>query len=138
MANNLWLNLPVRDLAIASAFYEAIGFTAHPGPGNTPTSASFLIGPEKIVLMLFVREVFSGFTCNPVLDSSAGTEVLFSLGAESRQQVDEWARRAVAAGGTMFTAPADAHGYLYGCGVCDPDGHRWNVLFMDPEEMSKT
>lgn len=131
MNHDIWINLPVNDLAIASAFYEAIGFTAHPGPGNSPTSASFHVGTKKIVLMLFVRDAFAGFTCSPVADTAAGTEVLFSLGVDSRQHVDDLAERAKSAGGTVFLPPAEFHGFMYGCGICDPDGHRWNPLHMD-------
>lgn len=85
--------------------------------------------------MLFAQDAFAGFTNNALSDTAKGTEVLFSLGAESRDQVDDIAKRATAAGGTVFAQPRESNGFMYGCGFCDPDGHRWNVLFMDTGKM---
>ncbi len=137
MIENLWLNLPVKDLAKSVAFFTKIGFSPNPGPGNSEQSASFLIGEKKIVLMLFAQEVFSGFTQHALCDTTKGSEVLFSLGVSSREQVDEIADRARSAGGIIFGAPKESQGFMYGCGFCDPDGHRWNVLFMDLSKMPK-
>ncbi len=131
MTQNLWLNLPVKDLAKATHFFTQIGFAPNPGPGNSDHSASFLIGEQKIVLMLFTEAMFAGFTGQPVSDTTKGSEVLFSLGATSRAQVDAIAQKAKAAGGHVFGEPTESHGVMYGCGFCDLDGHRWNVLFMD-------
>ena len=84
MAQEIWLNLPVKDLAKSAAFFAEIGFARNPGPGNSEKSASFTIGDKKIVLMIFAQDVFSGFTDNALSDTAKGTEVLFSLGADSR------------------------------------------------------
>jgi predicted lactoylglutathione lyase len=137
VAQDISINLPVRDLARSTGFFTTIGFVPNPGPGNTEHSASFIVGEKKVVLMLFVQEVFSGFTAHPVADTSKGTEMLLSLGANSRSQVDEIADRAKSAGGTVFAQPGESGGFMYGCGFCDPDGHRWNVLFMDPAKMQR-
>ena len=137
MAKDVWINLPVKDLARSVTFFNQIGFAPNPGPGNSDNSASFIIGEKKVVLMLFVQDVFSGFTNNAVSDTAKGSEVLFSLGADSRDQVNDIANRARSAGGTVFSEPGESHGFMYGCGFCDPDGHRWNVLFMDASKMPK-
>ena len=137
MAQDIWLNLPVKDLARSVTFFTEIGFAPNPGPGNSEHSASFTIGEKKIILMLFTQEVFSGFTSNTLSDTSKGTEVLFSLGADSRGQVDDITNRARSAGGTVFCEPRESNGFMYGCGFCDPDGHRWNVLFMDAGKSQK-
>jgi uncharacterized protein len=134
MTNDLWLNLPVIDLARSVAFYEAIGFERNPGPGNSETSASFVVGDKRVVLMLFVQRVFAGLVGTKVADTRAGCEVLISLGASSAVVVDEIAKRARDGGGSIYGAPGPAAGGgMYSCGLCDPDGHRWNVLFMDPQ-----
>jgi uncharacterized protein len=135
MAEGIWINLPVKDLASSITFFTGIGFAPNPGPGNSEQSASFTIGEKKIVLMLFTEETFSGFTGHGLADTSKGTEVLFSLGADSREEVDDFAERARAGGGTVFGEPRESHGFMYGCGFCDPDGHRWNVLYMNPDSM---
>jgi predicted lactoylglutathione lyase len=87
--------------------------------------------------MLFAEKRFSSFTSHPLADTSKGSEVLFSLGAESRDQVDQLAAKAQAAGGRVYAAPGESNGFMYGCGFCDPDGHRWNVLFMDTARMPR-
>ncbi len=131
MAQDVWINLPVKDLAKSVSFYTEIGFAPKPGRGNSANSASFTIGEKKVVLMLFTESVFSGFTNNPLSDATKGTEVLFSIGADSRTQVDDLALRARAAGGKVFSEPRESNGFMYGCGLVDPDGHRWNALYMD-------
>ena len=135
MAQDIWFNLPVKDLARSVMFFTAIGFARNPGPGNSEHSASFTIGEKNVVLMLFAQDVFSGFTNNGLSDTRQGTEVLFSLGAKSRDEVNDIADRARSAGGTVFGEPQESNGFMYGCGFCDPDGHRWNVLFMDAGKM---
>ena len=130
MANDLWLNLPVKDLAASVAFYEAIGFTRNFGPGNTDSSACFIVGGKKTVLMLFLEPLFSGFAGAPVADTAKGAEVLLSVGAGSRDEVDALADKAREAGGEVYAEPAGAAAGMYGCGFRDPDGHRWNVLHM--------
>ena len=137
MAQDIWINLPVRDLARSTAFFTKIGFVPNAGPGNTAHSASFVVGEKKVVLMLFVQEMFAGFTNHAVADTGNGTEVLFSLGADSRSQVDEIADRVKLAGGTVFAEPRESNGFMYGCGFCDLDGHRWNALFMDLAKMKR-
>lgn len=74
--------------------------------------------------------MFRSFTDHAVTDTQQGTEVLFSLGADSKEEVDELAKKAEQAGGTVFREP-DGEEWMYGCGFVDPDGHRWNVLYMD-------
>ena len=134
---NIWINLPVKDLAKSATFFTKIGFETNPGPGNSTESACFTIGEKNVVLMLFVQDVFSGFTNNKLADTAIGTEVLFSLGADSRAQVDDIANRVRSAGGKIFSDPSESNIFMYGCGFCDPDGHRWNVLYMDASKMPK-
>ena len=138
MTNDIWLNLPVKDLAKSIHFFTQIGFQHNPGPGNTAHSASFLVGDKKVVLMLFAQDMFAGFTRHGLTDTAQGTEVLFSLGAVNRQDVDNYAKNAKAAGGTVFAEPGESNGFMYGCGFCDPDGHRWNPVFMDLGKLPKS
>ena len=135
MANDLWINLPVKNVGKSKAFFTRLGFSPNPGPGNSEHSASFTIGSKQVVLMLFAEAAFQGFTNNKVADANAASEVLFSLGAQSREEVDGMAEKAEAAGGTVFAKPTEHQGWMYGCGFADPDGHRWNVLYMDASKM---
>ena len=135
MIKDVWINLPVKDLSKSVLFYEGIGLVRKPGPGNAENSACFAIGEKNVVLMLFAEQAFAGFTNNPLVDCSKGTEVLFSVGVEKRAQIDELAKRAESAGGKVFSEPRESNGFMHGCGLMDPDGHRWNALYMDYSEM---
>ncbi|TDH28939.1 extradiol dioxygenase [Segetibacter sp. 3557_3] len=135
MTKQIWINLPVKDIARSKAFFTAIGFKLNERYGNSDQSASFLVGDKQVVVMLFTEDTFSSFTGNELVNTSEGSEVLFSLDAESRDEVEEMATKAEDAGGTVFGLPQERQGWMYGCGFADPDGHRWNVLYMDMSKM---
>lgn len=131
MTKEFWFNLPVKDLTKSKAFFTQMGFTLNTHYGNNDSSASFFIGQKNVVMMLFSEAVFKGFTGDELSDSHKTQEVLFSIDAESKEEVDEMARKAVAAGGTCSHKPTEIQGWMYGCVFRDLDGHRWNVLYMD-------
>lgn len=137
MTREIWINLPVGDVNRSREFFLSIGFLLNKQHGNTSESASLLVGSKQIVLMLFPEATFRMFTGAPASDTSMGAEVLFSIDAESREEVDEMARNVVKGGGTIYSAPGDSGGWMYGFGFTDPDGHRWNVLHMDFSKMPK-
>lgn len=57
-----------------------------------------------------------------------------ALSAESKEQVDEIVNNALAAGGSPSNDPVD-HGFMYSWSFQDPDGHLWEVLYMDPSNV---
>ena len=130
MTKQIWLNLPVKDVAKAKDFFWKIGFSFNE-QHDTPSSTCMVVGENNFVVMLFEEMLFSSFSQNGVVDTKSGSEVLISIDAESREEVDELAKKAAEAGGTVFAPPAESQGWMYGCGFADLDGHRWNVLFMD-------
>ena len=127
----IWINLPVKDIAKSKEFYKAIGFVLNTSHGNTDHSACFLMGEKNMVLMLFQEDVFKGFTRNNLTDTSQSSEMLISFDAETRTEVNDMANKAEAAGGTLFGKPEEIQGWMYGCGFTDVDGHRWNMIHMD-------
>lgn len=135
MSRELWLNLPVCEPEKAKAFYMEIGFRLNEQYASQDGSFSLIVGDNQIVLMLFPESTFRSFTGNAVADSRQGTEVLFSLGANSKDEVDELALKAERAGGSVYSKPGEQGGWMYGCGFADLDGHRWNVLYMDTDKM---
>jgi predicted lactoylglutathione lyase len=137
MIKDIWINLPVKNVSKAREFYTALGFTPNTHYGDGEGSASFFVGKQKVVLMLFSETAFKRFTRTEMADTKLGTEVLFSIGAESRADVDEMARLTLKAGGTVFGKPEEIQGWMYGCGFADLDGHRWNMLHMDASQMPK-
>lgn len=135
MTKEIWINLPVKDVARSKAFFSRLGFSFNTQYGNSDNSASLLIGQKNVVVMLFDEPTFKSFTNNEV--AKQGTEVLLSIDAESKVEVDEMAKKAVAAGGTTNHKPSDMTGWMYGCVFADLDGHLWNVLYMDMNKMPK-
>ncbi len=137
MTKELWINLPVKDVKKSREFFTKLGFSLNPHYGNSDESASFIIGSKNVVVMLFAESAFKNFTRNAIADTKQATEVLLSIDAESRAEVDEMAKKAAKAGGTIFGKPEEHQGWMYGCGFADLDGHRWNVLHMDMSKMPK-
>ena len=133
----IWINLPVKNINKAKAFYKAIGFTLNLQNGNTDNSACFLIGSKNLVLMLFSELLFKSFSRNELTDTAKYSEVLFSFEAESREEIDKLAKTVVSAGGTLFSEVGEVQGWMYGFGFNDLDGHRWNALHMDFNKIPK-
>ena len=137
MTKELWINLPVKNVRKSREFFTKIGFSANTKFPETEQSSSVFAGTKNIVIMLFVDSVFQGFTQNKLADTKQSTEVLFSIDAESQEEVNELAEKVQNAGGTIYAKPAESQGWMYGFGFADLDGHRWNVLYMDMSKMPK-
>ncbi len=137
MAKEFWINLPVKDIGKSKEFFGKLGFSFNTHNGNSKNSVSLLIGQKKVVVMLFDEPTFKSFTNNILADTKQGTEVLLSIDAESKEEVDEMAAKAVAAGGSSTHKPNEMPGWMYGCVFTDLDGHQWNVLYMDMSKMPK-
>ncbi len=137
MAKDFWINLPVADIARARAFFEAIGFNVDAGASG-PEMVAMRLGDKRLAVMLFPEARFAHFAGAPVADAVRGAEVMISFDAESRAEVDALPARVTAAGGTVYAPPAEIEGWMYGAAFADPDGHRWNILHMDPARMPAT
>lgn len=129
MPQMIFVNLPVKDLPKSKAFFEALGFSFN--PQFSDETAACMVISDTIYAMLLTHEKFAGFAPQPIADSSQVTEVLTCLSRESRADVDSMVKAAVAAGGKTYAGPQD-HGFMYGHGFQDPDGHVWELMWMDP------
>ena len=87
---------------------------------------------DSIFIMILTHDKFRQFTPRPIADAKAGSEVLLCLSSDSRESVDATVERAVRAGGTADPAPKQDYGVMYGRSVSDPDGHLWEIMWMDP------
>ncbi len=123
MATKLFVNLPVKDLGRSKAFFTELGL---PFYGQADDMASVIIS-EHTQVMLLAETVFASYARNGVADATASTEMILVLGVETREQVDELAGRAEAAGGQPVGAPRN-DGYRYQRGFTDLDGHHWEAL----------
>ncbi|PPK75242.1 hypothetical protein B0F87_10689 [Methylobacter tundripaludum] len=129
MATKIFVNLPVKNLNESVAFFTQLGFTFN--SQFTDETATCMIVAEDIFVMLLTEAKFKTFTPKQICDAAKYTEVLVCLTSESREKVDEMVSKAVAAGGTTYNEPQD-HGFMYGHGFQDLDGHIWELIFMEP------
>jgi predicted lactoylglutathione lyase len=135
MATRIFVNLPVKDLERSIAFFTALGFKFD--SQFTDDTATCMIVGEDIFVMLLTHAKFSTFTPKAVCDATKSTEVLVALALEARDKVDEMVRKATSAGGTTYAEPRD-YGFMYQHGFQDPDGHMWEVFYMDPKAVQPT
>jgi len=131
MPKMIFVNLPVTDLERATAFYEAIG--AEKNEQFCDGTASCMVFSETIHAMLLTHDKFRQFTPQKIADAKESSEVLIALSADSREGVDEMVGRAGAAGGRVDPCPKQDYGFMYGRSFEDPDGHIWEVVWMDVE-----
>ncbi|TXC69862.1 lactoylglutathione lyase [Sphingomonas ginsenosidivorax] len=130
MAKMIFVNLPVADVAAATAFYAAIGMTKDARFSNDVASA--MVWSDTISFLLLDHAYFSTFTAKRIVDAHDSSEVLLCLSQESRDAVDAITDAALAAGGTEPRAVQD-HGFMYGRTFTDLDGHIFEPMFMDME-----
>jgi uncharacterized protein len=135
MPKLIFVNLPVSDLARSTAFYEAVG--ARKNEQFCDGTASCMVFSETIHAMLLTHDKFREFTPKPIADAKKTSEVLVCVSAESRAEVDAITERAGAAGGRIDPGPKQEHGWMYGRSFEDPDGHIWEVFWMDVEAAAK-
>jgi len=129
MATQIFVNLPVKSLEKSMTFFTGLGFAFN--AQFTDDTAACMIVSGDIYVMLLTEAKFRTFTPKAICDATQSTEVLVCLSCESRDKVDDMVRKAVAAGGATYNEPQD-HGFMYGHGFQDLDGHIWELVYMDP------
>jgi uncharacterized protein len=129
MTKQIFINLPITDVARSTAFYEAIGFTKDPRFSND--AAVSMAWSDQISFMLLSHDFFATFAQLPIADEREKTAHILCLAMDSRAAVDEIVERAAAAGGTPDIGPTDEHGFMYGRNFTDPDGHVFAPMWMD-------
>ncbi|MER5930697.1 VOC family protein [Streptomyces sp. NPDC002054] len=125
----IFVNLPVKDLDSAKAFWEKLGYSFN--PQFSDETAACLVISDTIFAMLLTEAKFKEFATKPVADASRTTEVMVALSADTRAKVDEVLDAALAAGGTE-PRPAMDLGFMYGRAFEDLDHHVWEFVWMDP------
>ncbi len=128
MTAKIFVNLPVKDLNKTIEFFTRLGFTFN--PQFTDENATCMIVGENIFVMLLVDKFFKTFTKKDISDTSKNTEVIVALAVESREKVDQVINMAVGSGGREHKKPQD-HGWMYGRGFEDINGHLWEIIYMD-------
>lgn len=133
MARMIFVNLPVRDLPKAKAFYEAIG--AMNNPQFTDDTAACMVFSDTINVMLLTHPKWSSFTTKPIPDAHQANEVMLALSCDSRNDVNMMAGSAGKNGGIADVNPPQDYGFMFNRSFADPDGHIWEAVWMDPNGM---
>jgi predicted lactoylglutathione lyase len=134
VAQKIFVNLPVKDLKASMTFYAGLGYRAN--PQFTDETAACIVISEDIYAMLLTHAKFQQFTPKAICDATKSTEAILCLSCESRGDVDAMVAKAVSSGGAPHMEPKD-YGMMYGHGFQDPDGHIWEVMWMDPAMIQK-
>ncbi len=132
MSTMVFINLPVADLDRATRFYEALGYSIN--PDFTDETAASVVVSDTVYVMLLTHPKFLDFTDRTIAGPDT-IEVINSLSAESKDEVHRIVDAAVAAGGTE-DRPAMDLGFMFQRSFTDPDGHRWEYVWMDQQAMS--
>lgn len=128
MPRMIFVNLPVADVAKATAFYEAIGFEKNPTFSNEQASA--MVWSDSIYVMLLEPAFYRTFTNKEIIEARTHSAALLALSFDSRAEVDAITQAALAAGGTEMHDPEDL-GFMYSRAFDDLDGHGWGPFTMD-------
>lgn len=133
MSTKIFVNLPVHDLDRATEFYKKLGFS--PDPRFSDERATCMVISDDIYAMLLTEPFFQEFTKREIPDPDRSAEAIMSLGVDDREQVDELADKAIAAGATLANDPMEED-FMYARSFHDPDGHLWEVVHVDEQAMA--
>ena len=128
MATKIFINLPVKDLERSKTFFTGLGYSFN--PQFTDEKAACMVISEHIYVMMLIESYFKTFTKKEIGDAHQATEVLLALDATSREEVQQIITKATEFGGSIYAEPQD-HGWMYQHSFADPDGHQWEIVYMD-------
>jgi predicted lactoylglutathione lyase len=123
----IWANFAVSDLERTTKFYTQLGFKPN---GISKELTSFLFGDDEFVIHFFLKDVLGNFLKSEIANSQKVNEIIFTISAESKDQVNNWAKEVERAGGKINSGPEEFGEGYYGFDFADPDGHRFNVFYM--------
>jgi uncharacterized protein len=129
MPKMIFVNLPVTDLKRSMAFYEAIG--APNNPQFTDETTACMDFSDTIHVMVLTHDKWRTFTSRDIPDAHKSAQVLLALSSDTKEGVSELVDAAVAAGGKADPNPTQDFGFMFGRSFEDPDGHIWEVMWMD-------
>jgi uncharacterized protein len=130
---SIYINLIVKDLVKATAFYEAIGCVKN--PLFSADVACSMNWSEEIVFMLLTEQFALNFNDGKTIaDQKKSVGAFYALGLESKEAVDDFCEKAKSAGGRVYTNKFNqevASEFMYTYEVEDPDGYILEPHYMD-------
>ncbi len=130
--HKIFVNLPVKDLPRSIDFFQTLGYTFN--MQFTDDNAACLVFGDDIFVMLITEPSFKSFITNGIADSKQVSECIISLSVDSREAVDTLVEKALSAGGSPSKEPNDM-GFMYNGSFLDPDGHHWEIIYMDQDQV---
>lgn len=127
---NVWLNLPIKDLDKTDRFYKAIGFKPNGKKYKNEQLVSFLAGTNNVIVHFFKQKIFEKFTGTKACNTSKASEIIITIGAKTKKEIEKITAKVEKAGGKVMAKPARYDGY-FGSTFADPDGHKWNFLLLE-------
>ncbi|WP_215223951.1 VOC family protein [Echinicola shivajiensis] len=131
-AKQIWANLAVENIERTKDFYLGLGFKLNGTPSKN--LVSFLFGDEEFIIHFFEKETLKDSLEGETANLKLGNEIMFTLLAVSREEIDLFAEKVKKAGGKIRYDPRkdrkkfyDENGY-YVCVFEDPDGHIFNLF----------
>ena len=124
----IWANFSVQDLERTTKFYKQLGFKQN---GASDQLTSFFFGENKFIIHFFLKDILEPAMKGQIIDAKAGNEIIFTLSADSKEEVNNWEQAVQQAGGTIVSKPEEFGQGFYGFVFADPDGHKFNVLLME-------
>lgn len=128
MSKEVFISMPVNDLAKSMAFYQAIGLKNN--PQFTDETAAGMVWSDAVKLMLITHSKWQSLTQRPIPPSTS-SEMAINISCDSRAAVDDLILTAAAYGGQVDMNPAQDLGFMYSRDFTDPDGHAWGAFWMD-------
>ena len=129
MKTQIFINLPVKDLKRSMDFFGKLGFAFN--MQFTDEKATCMVISKDIYAMLLTEPFFQSFTKKEIPDPAKASEVILAFSVDSREAVDQFMQKAIDAGAARSMDDQD-HGFMYSKSFADPDGHLWEVFWMDP------
>ncbi|HYV53502.1 MAG TPA: VOC family protein [Chitinophagaceae bacterium] len=124
----IWANLATNNLERTTKFYTELGFKVNGYNSQAPELTSFSFGENDFIVNFFLTDILRNNTHSAITDLKNGNEIIFSLSAESREEVNEWVEIVKKAGGKITVKPYEiGQGYTFV--FSDPDGHKFNILY---------
>jgi len=123
----IWANFSVDDLDRTTKFYTELGFKPN---GSSKELTSFFVGENNFIIHFFLKNILQPNIKGEIADLKYGNEIIFTLSADSKEEVDNWENEVKNAGGTIISQPEEFGKGYYGFVFADPDGHKFNVFYM--------
>lgn len=130
---SVYINLIVKDLVKATAFYEAIGCTKNTMFSNEV--ATSMMWSDEIIFMLLTEDFARNFSDNKSFpNQKESVSAFYALNLDSKEAVDEFCAKAKSAGGRVYENKFNqetAGEFMYSFEVEDTEGYILEPVFMD-------